>query len=67
MIRRFVFKMLIKMLQVKTYLSEADYLSFERQAEEKHEYYKGKIFAMSGASFQHNLIEDNIRMSMGNF
>ena len=55
------------MPQLKTYLSEAEYLSFERQAEEKHEYYKGEIFAMSGASFDHNIIEDNIRMSMGNF
>ncbi len=55
------------MLQTRSYLSEADYLSFERQAEEKHEYYKGGIFAMSGASFEHNIIEDNIRGELYNF
>ncbi len=51
----------------KTYLSEADYLEFERSSNEKHEYYKGEIFDMSGASYEHNVIEDNIRLSIGNF
>jgi Uma2 family endonuclease len=36
-----------------------EYLAFERQSEEKHEYYAGEIFAMSGASRRHNLIVMN--------
>ncbi len=40
---------------------EAEYLSFERESRERHEYYKGEIFLMSGASFKHNVIEDNLR------
>jgi Uma2 family endonuclease len=43
------------------YISEKEYLAFERNALDKHEYYKGEIFAMSGASFKHNLIESNLR------
>ena len=49
------------------YLSELDYLSLEREAKERHEYYKGEIFAMSGASFKHNIIEDNVRVLLGSF
>ncbi len=36
-----------------------EYLAFERSSEEKHEYYAGEIFAMSGASRRHNLIVIN--------
>ena len=36
-----------------------EYLAFERQSEEKHEYYAGEIFAMSGASREHNIIVIN--------
>ncbi len=36
-----------------------EYLAFERASEEKHEYYAGEIFAMSGASRRHNLIVMN--------
>ncbi|MCW3073308.1 MAG: hypothetical protein JWP69_377 [Flaviaesturariibacter sp.] len=43
------------------FISSEDYLATERLALEKHEYYKGEVFAMSGASFEHNVIEDNIR------
>ena len=39
------------------YISEKDYLEAERLALEKHEYFKGEIFAMSGASIPHNQIE----------
>lgn len=45
---------------VLNYISEQDYLEAEREAFEKHEYYKGEIFAMSGASFPHNKIFSNI-------
>jgi len=49
------------------YISEKEYLSFERNAPGKHEYYKGEIFAMSGASFKHNVIEKNLRGELYNF
>jgi Uma2 family endonuclease len=35
------------------------YLEMERASEEKHEYYKGEVFAMSGASLRHNIIAKN--------
>ena len=40
-------------------LQEA-YLEAEREAVEKHEYYQGEIFAMSGASVNHNRIQANM-------
>jgi Uma2 family endonuclease len=43
------------------HISEAEYLAFERESQERHEYYRGEIYLMSGASFKHNIIEDNIR------
>ena len=49
------------------YLTEKEYLAFERSALDKHEYYQGEIFAMSGASFKHNLIESNLRGLLNNF
>ncbi|MBL7738987.1 MAG: Uma2 family endonuclease [Chitinophagaceae bacterium] len=42
------------------YVSPEQYLEMERASEEKHEYYKGEIFAMSGASWRHNVIVKNI-------
>jgi Uma2 family endonuclease len=49
------------------YYTEKDYLAFERNALDKHEYYKGEVFAISGASFKHNLIESNLRGALHNF
>jgi Uma2 family endonuclease len=40
----------------KPYLSEKDYLEAERKATFKSEYYKGEVFAMSGATKEHNKI-----------
>ena len=37
-----------------------EYLEMENAAAEKHEYYKGEIFAMSGAKLTHNMIVTNI-------
>lgn len=37
-----------------------EYLQFEKSSTEKHEYYKGEIFAMSGASNRHNWIFKNL-------
>eukprot|EP01012_Entosiphon_sulcatum_P009782 TRINITY_DN15607_c0_g1_i1.p1 TRINITY_DN15607_c0_g1~~TRINITY_DN15607_c0_g1_i1.p1 ORF type:complete len:201 (-),score=28.20 TRINITY_DN15607_c0_g1_i1:338-940(-) len=37
-----------------------EYLEMEKESTEKHEYYQGEIFAMSGAGFNHNLIFSNV-------
>lgn len=37
-----------------------EYLSIERKAEYKSEYFDGEIFAMTGASRRHNLISTNV-------
>jgi Uma2 family endonuclease len=46
--------------QPKTFLTPAEYLAIERQAEYKNEYFDGEIFAMTGASREHNLIAANL-------
>ncbi len=43
----------------KLYTPE-EYLAFEREAEEKHEYINGEIIQMAGASREHNLIGVNV-------
>lgn len=42
------------------FISEADYLEGEKIAEIKHEYIDGQVYAMSGASANHNLLAGNI-------
>ncbi len=37
-----------------------EYFSFEESSQDKHEFYKGELFAMSGASRIHNLIVGNL-------
>ncbi len=49
----------------KPYLTEAAYLEMERKAMHKSEYYKGEIFAMSGASKEHNKITASIIVELG--
>ena len=44
----------------KTFLTPEQYLEIERKAEYKSEYYKGEMFAMSGAKLPHNRITLNI-------
>jgi Uma2 family endonuclease len=44
----------------KTKLTPEEYLEFERNSEEKHEYFDGEIFAMSGAKRNHNKITTNL-------
>jgi Uma2 family endonuclease len=41
------------------YITPEDFLTAERLATEKHEYFKGEVFAMSGASIPHNIISVN--------
>jgi len=50
----------------KKFYSTEEYLQMENEALEKHEYYKGEIFAMSGAGNRHNIIAINIILSLGN-
>jgi Uma2 family endonuclease len=42
------------------YVSPEAYLTMERASQEKHEYYKGEVFAISGASQAHNDIVRNV-------
>lgn len=42
------------------FITAEEYLAMERAADTKHEYYRGEIFAMSGASFEHNEISSNL-------
>ena len=44
----------------KTYLTPEEYLAWERKLDIKHEYLRGEIIAMSGASRAHSLIVTNI-------
>jgi hypothetical protein len=54
-------------LKPKTNYSFADYLAAEREAQDvKHEYLAGEVFAMTGASFRHNLIVANVVRHLGN-
>lgn len=42
------------------YMTEAEYLEFEEKSEFKHEYVKGRVYAMTGGSIRHGLITVNI-------
>ncbi|MBK9256187.1 MAG: Uma2 family endonuclease [Saprospiraceae bacterium] len=44
----------------KKSVSEYEYLEMEISSLEKHEYYQGEIFAMAGATVEHNRIATNI-------
>lgn len=46
-------------LKNKPYLSVADYLAGERDADVRHEYVDGQVYAMAGASDRHNRIAGN--------
>ena len=44
----------------ENYLSLADYFTLEETGEVKHEFYRGAIYALAGASATHNLIVANV-------
>lgn len=46
--------------RIPTQTSPEEYLEFERKSASKHEYLKGEVFPMTGASLKHNLITLNI-------
>ncbi len=55
------------MLQAeRKFVTSDEYFDMEEAAEYKSEYYRGEIFAMSGASHHHNLIAGNIFASLYN-
>lgn len=49
----------------KSKLTEEEYLLFEKASLEKHEYFKGEVFAMAGASARHNIIFSNTFIGIG--
>jgi Uma2 family endonuclease len=49
----------------KPWYTPEQYLALERQAETKSEYFDGEIFAMAGASREHNLIVGNVVRELG--
>ncbi len=49
------------------FISIEDYLLAEEAAQEKHEYYKGEIFAMAGAAIAHNRIVRNAQTEIDSF
>ena len=52
--------------QPKPYYTPEEYLALERAAPYKSEYLAGEIFAMAGASEEHNTIAANIVRELGN-
>ncbi len=44
----------------KSKLTVEEYLRFEKESIQKHEYFKGEIFAMAGAGARHNVIFSNL-------
>lgn len=49
----------------KTLYTPAEYLDIERKAKHKSEYYRGEIFALSGATRRHDLIGAQIHVLVG--
>src|SRR3569832_849770 len=47
-------------------ISIEEYLEMENAALEKHEYYRGEVFAMSGAKVPHNIMTRNLLIGLGN-
>lgn len=46
-------------------MSPEEYLAFEKISEIKHEFFDGEMFAMTGASLNHNRISRNIARELG--
>ncbi|MGB4499256.1 MAG: Uma2 family endonuclease [Methylococcaceae bacterium] len=48
------------------YISEQEYLENERISDVKHEYFNGEIFAMAGASRNHQRLSNNVLVAFAN-
>ena len=53
-------------LPESTYISEKEYLALDADSDIRYEYASGEIFAMAGASREHNLICSNTHVSLAN-
>jgi len=51
--------------QPLVHYTEEDYLAFERESEERHEYLDGEIYLMAGESPQHGDVSTNLTISIG--
>ena len=59
--------MVMSALQQRTvFISETEYLDGEHISDIKHEYIDGEVYAMSGASANHNRIAGNLYRKLGN-
>ena len=61
-----IFRYLIMSAAPKVLLTPAEYLALERKADCKSQFFKGEMFAMAGASFEHNQIVANLLGAFGN-
>lgn len=52
-------------VQPKPQYTLAEYLDLERSTQVKHEFYRGEVFAMGGASFAHTVIVGNLARELG--
>lgn len=51
--------------QPRKAMTEEEYLAFERASETRHEYLRGEVFAMAGASLDHAQIVSNTVIAIG--
>lgn len=49
------------------FISPKEYLDMERASDEKHEYFDGQVYNMSGASLKHIKISVNLTIQIGKF
>ena len=47
-------------------MSYADYVAFEREAQTKHEYLRGEVFAMTGGTLEHGRLAMRVGLLLGN-
>lgn len=50
----------------ETRMTAAEYLEWERQQDERHEFLDGEVFAQAGGTRRHSLIATNMTRSLGN-
>lgn len=51
---------------IPSHYTPEEYLRLEYDAQERHQYYRGEIFAMAGGSPEHSLIIANVGRELGN-
>jgi Uma2 family endonuclease len=49
---------------VRSKLTAAEYLAWEREQTDRHEFHAGDVFAVAGGSPRHNLIEGNLQSTL---